>query len=175
MNPKIINMKSIFGILAFLAVIAVTAQTNTLPSVDLKKPDGSVISTDSISNPGKPIIISFWATWCKPCVKELTTFAEVYEEWQEETGVKLYAISIDDSRTFPNVASFVNGRDWPFEVLCDPNADFKRAMNVNLVPHTFIIDADKNIVWQHTSFTEGGELELIELIRKLNRGEKISE
>ncbi len=174
-NIKTTSMKSIFGILAFLAVLAVTAQNSTLPTVDLKKPDGSVISSDSILNPGKPIIISFWATWCKPCVKELTTFAEVYEEWQEETGVKLYAISIDDARTFPNVASFVNGRDWPFDVFCDPNADFKRAMNVNLVPHTFIVDKDRNIVWQHTSFTEGGELELIELIRKLNNGEKISE
>lgn len=168
-------MKSLIGILFFLTVIAVTAQTNTLPSVDIKKPDGTVVSTDSITNEGKPIIVSFWATWCKPCVKELTTISEVYEEWQEETGVKLYAVSIDDARTFANVASFVNGRDWPFEVLCDPNSDLKRAMNVNLVPHTFILDKDRNIVWQHTSFSEGGELELIELIRRLNNGETISE
>lgn len=174
-QSKTNRMKSFFGILTFFAVISLTAQNNTVPTVDLKKPDGTIVSSDSILNNGKPIIISFWATWCKPCVKELTTFAEVYEEWQEETGVKLYAISIDDSRTFPNVASFVNGRDWPFDVLCDPNADFKRAMNVNLVPHTFIIDKDRKIVWQHTSFTEGGELELIDLIRKLNSGENINE
>jgi len=174
-QPKINNMKSIFAIIALFAVISVAAQTSTVPTVDIKKPDGTVISTDSIVNSGKPIIVSFWATWCKPCVKELTTISEVYEEWQEETGVKLYAISIDDSRTFANVAAFVNGRDWPFDVYCDPNQELKQKMNVNLVPHTFILDKDRNIVWQHTSFTEGGELELIEIVRKLNRGETISE
>jgi peroxiredoxin len=167
---------SITLILVFFAAVSIFAQTgNTLPTIDLKNTDGTTISSDSIQNNGKPIIISFWATWCKPCVKELNTFAELYEEWQEETGVKLYAISVDDQRSFNNVAPFVNGRDWPFEVFCDPNGDFKRAMNVNQVPHTFIIDKDRNIVWQHTSFTEGGEIELIELIKKLNSGKSISE
>lgn len=167
-------MKKVIGILIFFAITNAFAQ-NTLPTIDIKNPDGSIISTDSIKNGGKPIIISFWATWCKPCIKELTTISEAYEEWQEETGVKLYAISTDDARTFSNVSSFVNGRDWPFIVYCDPNSDFKRAMNVNMIPHTFILDKDRNIVWQHTSFSEGGELHLIDLVRKLNNGEKISE
>ena len=82
-------MKSFFGILTFFAVISLTAQNNTVPTVDLKKPDGTIVSSDSILNNGKPIIISFWATWCKPCVKELTTFAEVYEEWQEKRELNL--------------------------------------------------------------------------------------
>lgn len=149
--------------------------TATIATMDIKRMDGTTISTDSITNNGKPIIISFWATWCKPCVKELTTISEVYEEWVEETGVKLFAISIDDQKTFNSVATFVNGRDWPFPVFCDPNHDFKRAMSVNQVPHTFILDKDRNIVWHHESFSEGGELQLIELIRKLINGETISE
>ncbi len=170
-------MKSLIAILLFFAglTLAVGQTTATLPSMDIKKMDGTTISTDSILNDGKPIIISFWATWCKPCVKELTTISEVYEEWVEETGVKLYAISIDDQKTFNSVATFVNGRDWPFQVYCDPNGDFKRAMSVNQVPHTFILDKDRNIVWHHESFSEGGELQLIDLIRKLNNGETISE
>jgi thiol-disulfide isomerase/thioredoxin len=120
------------------------------------------------------MIISFWATWCKPCIKELTTIADVYEEWQEETGVKLYAVSIDDSRSTAQVKTLVNGKSWEYEILLDQNGDFKRAMNVNAVPHTFVVNGKGEIVWQHTSFSEGAELDLINVVRKLNAGEPVS-
>lgn len=161
-------------LILFLSFISFV-KAQEIPSMDIKNMDGSIFSTDSIVNEGKPLIISFWATWCKPCVRELTSIADVYEDWQEETGVKLIAISTDDQRTFNSVMPFINGKDWPFDVYCDPNGDFKRAMSVNMIPHTFILDKDRKIVWQHTSFTEGGELELIDLVRRLNDGENISE
>ena len=148
--------------------------TRTIPSVDVKTLDGKTFNTSKISNDGKPIIVSFWATWCKPCIQELTTIAEVYPEWQKETGVKLIAVSIDNSRSSSSVKGLVNGKEWDYQVLLDENNDFKRAMGVNLVPHTFIINGKGEIVWQHTSFTEGGELELINLVRKVAKGEDIS-
>ena len=144
-----------------------------LPKVDVKSLDGKMVSTSTFTNNGKPIIISFWATWCKPCITELNTIAEVYEDWQEETGVKLIAISVDNSRSSSKVLPMVNGKGWEYEVYLDENADFKRAMGVANVPHTFLLNGKGEIVWQHTSFTEGAELELIELVRKLNRGEVI--
>src|SRR5512137_2850040 len=109
---------------------ATTAPKNKrLPSVAIKDVKGNPFNTGNISNHGKPIIISFWATWCKPCVRELTTISDVYSEWVEETGVKLYAISVDDSRSMTLVAPLVNGKGWEYMVLLDPNSDFKRAMN----------------------------------------------
>lgn len=148
---------------------------NSLPSVKVLALNGESFSTDSILNSGKPIIISFWATWCKPCMKELNSIADVYEEWQQETGVILVAVSIDDSRTTNQVASVVKGKAWPYLVLRDPNGDFKRALNVNQVPHTFILDANRNIVWQHTTFAEGGELLLIDVVKKVAKGEPVTE
>ncbi len=147
---------------------------STLPKVDVKSLDGKIVSTSTFQNDGNPIIISFWATWCKPCVHELNTIAEVYEDWQDETGVKLIAISVDNSRTSGGVLPLVNGKDWEYEVYLDENGDFKRAMGVNVVPHTFLVDGKGNVVWQHTSFTEGSELELIDMVRKLKNGEDIS-
>jgi len=146
-----------------------------LPSIEVKTLEGETFNTADISNDGKPIILSFWALWCKPCIKELTTIAEVYDEWVEDTGVKLIAVSIDDARSTAKVGPLVNGNDWDYEVLLDQNSDFKRAMNVNMIPHTFLIDGNGEIVWQHTSFSEGAELELIELVEKLNKGEDISD
>jgi cytochrome c biogenesis protein CcmG/thiol:disulfide interchange protein DsbE len=144
-----------------------------LPSVKLKTVKGLPFTSDSITNNGKPIIISFWATWCKPCVRELSTISDVYDEWVTETGVKLYAISVDDSRSMTLVAPMINGKGWDFSVLLDPNSDFKRAMNVGPIPHTFLLNGKGEVVYQHTSFSEGDELGLIDMVRKLNRGEEV--
>jgi len=146
-----------------------------IPSVDVKTPDGETFNTANISNDGNPIILSFWATWCKPCIKEMTSIADVYDDWVDETGVKLIAVSIDDARATAKVMPLVNGKGWDYVVLLDANGDFKRAMNVNLIPHTFIVDGDGEIVWQHTSFSEGAEMELIEVVKKLKAGEDVSE
>jgi len=174
-------MKNIFLIIlsictySFISAQNTETKTRTLPSVEVLSLDGTKTNTSTIANDGKPIIISFWATWCKPCCKELTSISEVYEDWQKETGVKLIAVSIDDARTSASVKPFVLGKNWEFDVLQDPNGNFKRAMNVNMVPHTFILNGKGEIVWQHTSFSEGGELELIKLVKKVIAGEKLEE
>lgn len=146
---------------------------NNIPSVDVKKLDGTTFNTGTTENDGKPVIINFWATWCSPCERELNNIAEMYDEWVEETGVKLVAISIDDTRNMAKVAPYVNGKGWEYDVYIDPNGDFKRALGVNNVPHTFLVDGAGKIVWQHNSYSEGDEYELIELVEKLNAGEKI--
>ena len=61
----------------------------------------------------------------------------------------------------------VEGNDWPYEVYLDQNSDLKRAMGVVNVPHTFILNGDGEIVWQHTGYQTGGEEELIEKVREL--------
>jgi cytochrome c biogenesis protein CcmG/thiol:disulfide interchange protein DsbE len=148
-------------------------QVNTLPSINIRTLDGEPFNTATISNDGKPILISFWALWCKPCKNEMDAYNEVYEEWQEETGVKIYAVSIDDSRSSAKVQPFVNGKAWEMEVLLDPNGDFKRAMNVNMIPHTFLLDGNGNVVYQHTSYYEGLEEEIYELVELVAAGKPI--
>lgn len=171
-------MKYILLSILFTTVlsIGVNAQNDgrKIPSVEIKNLDSSPFNTGDIQNDGKPIIISFWATWCSPCKRELNTIAEDYVDWQDETGVKLIAISIDDARNMQKVKPYVDGQSWDYEVYLDPNADFKRAMNVNNVPHTFLIDGEGNIVWQHNSYQPGDEEELYELVEKLAAGESIN-
>lgn len=137
---------------------------STVPGVDLKDANGKTINTASISNDGNPIIISFWATWCSPCKKELNTIHDEYIDWVEETGVKLIAVSVDDERTKSRVTPYVDSKGWEYEILFDPNGEFKRAMGVNNVPHTFVIDGEGNIVYSHNNYAPGDEVKLYEVI-----------
>ncbi len=148
-----------------LAVAAFTAQAQSVPDVKIKNMEGATVSTNTISNDGKPMIISFWATWCKPCIKELETIHEVYAEWREQTGVKLVIVSIDDTRTTSSVAPFLNAKGWEYESYLDVNSDFRRAMNVNMVPHTFLLNGKREVINQHTSFAPGDEDKLFEKVK----------
>ncbi|MBP5548427.1 MAG: TlpA family protein disulfide reductase [Bacteroidales bacterium] len=160
--------KIFFTALLILLCGLVSAQNAKVPeNVTIKTIDGKTVETSVIKNNGKPMIISFWATWCKPCNRELNTIKELYEQWQEETEVKLVAISIDDSRSASKVKPHVDGNGWEYEIYLDQNQDFKRAMNVVNVPHTFLVNGNGEIVWQHTSFVEGDEEELYEKIKEL--------
>ncbi len=167
-------MKKIILILSSVLFLAsfISDEGRKIPSVDLKSLDGKTVSSSKFSNDGKPMVISFWATWCSPCKKELNTIADVYSDWQKETGVKLIAISIDDSKSSANVKPYVDSKGWEYENYLDVNSDFKRAMNVNMPPHTFIVDGKGNIVWQHVGFKEGDEAAYIEALRKVAKGEK---
>ena len=138
-----------------------------LPKTTLKDIHGKMVSTDTLSNNGKPFIIDFFATWCKPCNRELDAISEVYEEWKEETGVKLVAVSIDQAQNINKVKPLVENRGWDYEVLLDPNGDLKRALGIQLIPFVMIVDGNGSIVYKHQGYTDGEEEELIMKVKEL--------
>lgn len=167
-------MKQLISVFLLSALfLTATAQSGlfsnpmSLPSVDVKTLNGQSFNINDMDNEGKPIIICFFATWCKPCMTELKAISDLYDDWKDETGVKIYAISIDDSRSSSKVSPLVKGQNWEYEFLLDENSDFKRAMNVNDIPHTFILNGNKEIIWQHTSYSPGAEEEYIKVVRAL--------
>jgi len=159
-------------ILTFLAILFATIfsfsqESRSLPNVKVKTLTGDAFNISEIDNDSKPMVISFWATWCKPCNKELNNISEIYSDWQEETGVKLIAVSIDDTRSMSKVAPYINSSDWEYEVYLDPNKDLCRSLGVSTVPHTFLLNGKKEIVWQHRGYVEGDEEELYNKIIEL--------
>jgi len=169
-------MKNIFSlIVSFSFFLSSYCQENAshilevkkVPSVQLKDVDGKSINTAELGFKG-PVVFSFWATWCSPCKRESNTIHDLYSDWQAETGVNLVAVSIDDEKTKNQVPVYVDGKAWDYLVLMDVNGDFKRAMGVNNVPHTFLVDANGNIVYSHNNYAPGDEDKLYEEIKKLS-------
>ncbi|MFT5820604.1 MAG: cytochrome c biogenesis protein CcmG/thiol:disulfide interchange protein DsbE [Crocinitomix sp.] len=140
----------------------------TMPSVMLENLDGDQINSADLENGGNPIVISFWATWCKPCRLELNTIMDEYDELVSETGVKLVAVSIDDERNKSKVRPVVDAEGWDYDVWLDTNSDLKRAMGVNYPPQTFILNGEGKIVYSHVGFVPGDELDLFDAVRALS-------
>ena len=138
-----------------------------IPNVTIQDVSGRSFDTSTLSEHDGPIVVSFWAMWCKPCIQELMSINDMYIDLQDDYNLELFAVSIDDARNATKVKSFVNGKAWDYTVLLDQNSDLKRAMNVNNVPHTFLMTPDGEIVKQHTSYVPGDEEILYEEIEKL--------
>jgi len=159
-------MKKIIPVLLFLVSFGVFSQ-NELPNIDLKTIDGKSFSSQDLAKDGKVTIISLWATWCVPCLKELDAISEVYPDWQDETNVELFAVSVDDSRTVKRVKPLINGKGWDYTILLDTNNDFKRALGAATVPLTLLVK-DNKIVYRHSGYSPGAEYELYEKIKEFS-------
>ena len=134
-----------------------------LPSLTLKDLDGNNTDLNKLVEGENVYIFSFWATWCVPCINELDAISEVYEDWQDETKVRLIAIATDDTRTKKRIRPMVNGKGWEYLVLYDDNQDLKRALNITTLPHTLVLKNQK-IIQRRTGYNPGVEDELYEII-----------
>ena len=153
--------------LMFALVMGFSASAQTLPDVKIENQEGKVISIREVVD-GTPMIISFWSTTCKPCIMELNAINNNLPDWLEEVDMKVVAVSVDDARTVSRARAMTQGQGWDeYTCLYDKNQDLKRAMNVSLTPHTFIVDGNGNIVYSHSGYTPGSEEELFEKIKAL--------
>jgi thiol-disulfide isomerase/thioredoxin len=157
-------------LLIFSILLSFTAQVKSqtrLPSVILKSTDGEETRLSDFAALKKPLIISFWATYCGPCLEEFEAITDLYDKWKKEVDFEFIAVSIDDSRSAARVKSLASGKNWPFIVLIDENQDVKRAMNVTDIPFCFIFDKNGKYIYRHSGYLPGDELIMLKELKKI--------
>ena len=165
-------MKRIFAMafgLIFVAT-AVMAQDSGLPDTQVKDVNtGKKSAFNKSVEPGKVTMISFWATWCVPCKKEIKNVRAKLADWHKEADFNYMTVSIDESRSEGLVRSYAVSQGWDFPYLIDPNGDLKRSLNFQNVPYTLIIGKDGKVAYSHSGYEEGGEAELFAKIKELSK------
>ncbi len=139
----------------------------TLPDVNVRTLEGQSVNISTHAENNKITFITFWATWCVPCRRELDALADIYEDWKEEFDLEIVAVSIDDTRGLARVRPMVQQNGWEFIIYTDSNQDLKNALNFQTIPQSFLVDAKGNIVYSHSGYMPGDEFELEDKIRDL--------
>jgi peroxiredoxin len=135
-------------------------EAKDMPTAMVEDLSGQKVDFKSLLKPGKFYVISFWATWCVPCKKELSNMVDLAPKWKEKLNTEIIAVSTDDSRAKSKVKTYVTGEDWPFTVLLDMNQDLMRSLGIQQIPFTLIVNGEGKIVYTHNSYVEGDEFEI---------------
>ena len=135
------------------------------PNFVLENLDGDYVELNQEIGEG-PVLLSFWATWCKPCIEELTEFKKLYNEYKDK-GFKLLAISTDSERTVAKVKPYVKSKNYDFPVLYDTSGDVARIYYARAVPFTVLIDKQGAIVYSHMGYMRGDEQVVNEKVKEM--------
>jgi len=148
----------------------IVSDGNPFPSVPVKTLDGKTVNTHDYTMKGKITVISFWATWCTPCKRELDAINEMYGEWTDKYNMQLLAITIDDARGLTKVPAMVQSKGWEFTVLADNKQELQQMLNFQTIPQTFLLNDKGEIVYAHNGYNPGDEIELEKKIAALTSG-----
>ncbi len=146
-----------------------SGESKEVPSVQIEDLNGKKSDFKEVIKPGKFYVVSFWATWCVPCKKELSNMVDLAPKWKENFNTEIIAVSTDDSRATSKVKSYVSGEGWPYTVILDKNQDLMRALGIQSIPFTMIIDDKGKIVYTHNSYVEGDEFEIENKLSELTK------
>jgi thiol-disulfide isomerase/thioredoxin len=134
-----------------------------LPDLSVRLLDGKQVRLSTLLEEG-PLLVSFWATWCAPCKKEMI-FLEEFHQKYNVNSFRVLAISTDSPKSMSKVKSYIRAKKHTFLVGIDPNQEIAKKMNALLMPTTLILNKDRKVSWYHQGFIPGDEKEIEAQIR----------
>ena len=147
----------------FTAMYADKQRDIMLPDLSIRLLDGKQVRLSALLEEG-PLLVSFWATWCAPCKKEMI-FLEEFHQKYNENSFRVLAISTDSPKSMSKVKSYIRAKKYTFLVGIDPNQEIAKKMNALLMPTTLILNKDRKVSWYHQGFIPGDEKEIEAQIR----------
>ena len=151
-------MKFYFSIIIFLILNNYSQVQSQDRASKFVLPDqsGDIVSLDKYLEKG-PVLLDFWATWCKPC-KEYFPHLEALHLEFEKQGLTILGISEDGPRNKRKIRSFLRSHKATFPILLDETAEVMSDYGVFSLPTWFLIGKNGNIVKMHRGYTTGDEL-----------------
>lgn len=157
---KTVNL-NVFWVLLCMVLFSGSLKAQSVTrNIVLRTLDGAETTVGDVLGEDQVTIVSFWATWCKPCQNELEALLDLEDEWSGR--VRVVAVPIDDSRAVAKVKSLVRGKRWPYEVVLDQNRDFYKALNLTAIPYVMVVNPEGKIVWSHSGYVPGNESIVVE-------------
>ena len=147
----------------FTAMYADKQRDIMLPDLSVRLLDGKQVRLSTLLEEG-PLLVSFWATWCAPCKKEMI-FLEEFHQKYNVNSFRVLAISTDSPKSMSKVKSYIRAKKHTFLVGIDPNQEIAKKMNALLMPTTMILNKDRKVSWYHQGFIPGDEKEIEAQIR----------
>ena len=156
-------------LLSFAALCLVSClQAQELPETQIKDVNsGKKMAFNQAFEKGKVTLVSFWATWCVPCKKEIKNISIKLPEWKKEADFNYITVSVDEARAEGLVRTYAISQGWNFPFYIDANSDLKRSLSFQSVPFTIIVDKNGKIAFTHTGYEEGGEADVFAKIKEL--------
>ena len=109
------------------------------------------------------VVMSFFATWCQPCMKELPLLEEVYQEYKDER-IKFFLVDITEAtrtipgnENLPKAGPFLEEKGVTMQILYDTRGTVMKRYNAQTLPRLFLMDGNRKITLTRRGFHEGEE------------------
>ena len=150
---------SFLALILCLFLVSFKDGEKKFPSLNVKSLDGKSFDFSKEFAKNKLTVVSYWATWCSPCKKELDAIKELYPNWQKD-GIGMVAVTIDNAQQLNKVKPLLQQKKWPYQVISDVNSESLRNLGFQTIPQTFVVNQAGNIIYSHSGYNPGDEYEL---------------
>lgn len=142
----VMTMTLLVGVLLafmFSPCACLAGKETKAPDFTLANLEGKDVTLSDLLAEG-PVIVDFWATWCKPCIKGFPGLQELFEKYKDR-GLKVVAVSVDSPKSRSRVGPFIKSKKYSFEVLLDTQGRVAKKYNAVTIPRAVLISPDGEI------------------------------